>query len=121
MRSLEAVIGILLILSVFLVIYNRDVQLPELDTVNYKLRGFAALKTLDETGELRQAVALNDTQAVTNKLSDILPQQLNTLIVFCETDCALPAVSSEKIISLVYLVAGEVNSLKPKQVILYLW
>lgn len=121
LQSLEAVIGILLILTVFVTIYSRDVPLPELDTVNFKLKGFSALKTIDETGELRGAVALNDTTEVENKVSDLVPKHLNLKVVFCKLGCALPDIASENIVSVTYLVTGEVNNIDPRQVVLYMW
>lgn len=121
LQSLEAVIGILLIMSIFVLVYSREVQLPELDTVNFKLKGFSALKTIDSTGELRRAVFLNDTTAVENKVSDLLPKQLNLKVVFCERQCALPDIATDRLISVMYIVSGNVNSISPRQVVLYMW
>ena len=121
LQSLEAVIGILLILSVLVLVYSRDVQLPELDTINLKLRGFYALQTLDRTGELRKSILLNDTIDIENKISDFIPKNLNNEIIFCELTCAIPNIASDRIITVNYLIAGDVNNINPKQTVLYMW
>ncbi len=121
LQSLEAVIGILLILSVFVAVYSRDVQIPELDTVNFRLKGFAALKTIDGTGELRRAITFNDTTTVENKVSDLVPKNLNLKVIFCKVECALPDIAAERLVSVNYLIAGDVNNIAPRQVLLYMW
>ncbi len=121
LQSLEAVIGILLILTVATAIYSREVQLPDFESVNFKIRGFSALKTLDNTGELRKSISLNDTTYVENKLSDILPKNLNLKVVFCGFECSAPNIASDKLMSVSYLISGDVNQINPKQVLLYMW
>src|SRR3990172_9730125 len=114
LQSLEAVIGILLITSVIVTVYARDIQFPEFEDVNLKLRGFAALQTLDNTGELRKSVVLNDTITVENKLVDLMPPQLNLKVIFCERECATPNIAADKLMSVTYLVAGDANNISPR-------
>lgn len=122
LQSLEAMIGILTILTVFIVVFAPQAQLPEFDTINWKLRGFSALKTLDDANELRSGVLANDTTAINNKLLSLLPVYLNYNVTICELNCTKPSsIDSEKLVSINYLIAGDVGNVTFRQIVLYLW
>jgi hypothetical protein len=121
LRTLEVVIGIGMITTIFLIFYSGAQDLPEFDIVNWKIKGFTALNTLNENNELRNYVLANNTLGLKNRLSHLLPKNLNLEVVICELDCEKPEIGSEKIASVSYLVAGKVNQFGPKQVILFLW
>jgi len=121
MQTFEAIISILMIMTVFFVYYSPKENLPEFETVNWKVRGFDVLKALDESNELRRYAMLNDTTGIESKLVGMLPVNLNYEVVLCEQTCVKPDISSEKIISDTYFLAGDFGNITPKQVILYMW
>ena len=120
-RSLEAVIAILAILAVFLNVYSGRESLPEFDTINWKIRGFEALKNLDDNNILRDVVITNSSSLIKDRLSTLLPSQLNYDVIICEKDCGKPDIQTEKLTSVIYLISGDLNNYLPRQVILYLW
>ncbi len=121
LQSLEAVIAILAILTVFITFYSGRDAIPEFDTVNWKARGFDALKALDDSNRLRDVIITDDTSALKDRLSSLLPSQLNYDVVICEKNCGKPDIQSDKLTSVVYLVSGDLNNYLPRQIILYLW
>jgi len=121
LQSLEAIIAILLILTVFITVYSGRDPIPEFDTINWKSRGFEALKTLDNNNLLRDVVITNSSSVIKSRLSGLLPPQLNYDVVVCERNCGKPDIQSDKLTSVIYLVSGDLNNYLPRQVILYLW
>ena len=121
LQSLEAIIAILVILPVFITFYSGRDSVPEFDTINWKLRGFEALKSLDSNNMLRDAVVTNSTSAIKDRLSSLLPSQLNYEIVICDRNCGKPAVQSDKLTSVTYILSGDLNIYMRRQIILYLW
>lgn len=120
-QTLEAVIAAVLIMTVVVVYYGPKENLPEFETIAWKLRGFDALKALDASNELRQYALANDTATIENKLLPILYTNINYRVLICESSCNKPNINSEKITSVTYLMAGDVNNIKNRQVVLYMW
>lgn len=121
LQSLEAIIGILMIMTTFIIVYTGREQIPEFDTINWKLRGFGALEALDNNNKLRDVVLSNSTQTLKSRLSDLLPSGLNYDVVICVSDCGKPSIPSERIASVIYLISGDVDDFRYRQVILYMW
>lgn len=121
LKSLESIISILMIFVVFIVYFGSKEALPEFESISWQLKGFNALKVLDQTNELRQYVLANNSQTIENKLIPLVPPEINIKVVVCQFDCQKPDVQSEKTVSVSYLIAGDVNDFRPRQIILYMW
>jgi len=123
LRTLEAVIGILIIATVFVNLFQKTGPLPDFETVNWKLIGFNALRTLDSNLGLRQEVLTGNTSAIEGRLSQFMPATANYTVKICDVSCASPGISTSGIgiVSVSYLVAGYRDSFAPRQVVLYLW
>lgn len=121
LQSLEAIIAILAIVTVFVTVYSGKSPIPEFDTINWKVRGFDALKALDNSNMLRDIVTTNSTSALKDRLSGLLPSQLNYDVVICERNCGQPDIQSDKLTSVTYVIAGDLNNYLPRQIILYMW
>ena len=121
MQILEAVISILLIVTVFLIYYSPKERLPEFETITWRIKGFSALKALDDNGELRSYAIANNATPIESKLASLLPVNLNYDVVLCEQTCSKPSISSDKITTVIYLLAGDFGNITAKQVILYMW
>lgn len=120
-QTLEAVIAVILIMVVVVTYYGPKEKLPEFETISWKLSGFDALKALDASNELRQYVLANDTATIESKLLSILYINVNYQILVCDSNCGKPNINSDKITSVTYLIAGDVNNIKNRQVVLYIW
>lgn len=121
LQSLEAVIAILAILTVFITFYSGRETIPEFETINWKVRGFDALKSLDNNNQLRDVVITNSSSILKDRLSNILPAQLNYDVVICDRGCAKPDIQSDRLTSVIYLVSGDLNIFMPRQIVLYMW
>lgn len=121
LMSLEAVLAIIMILIVFITYYGTKEQLPEFETINWQLKTMSALRALDNTNDLRSYVVENNSIGLNNKLNPLLPPEVNHQVFICETQCGKTNVTSEKIVSVSYLVAGDINNFKPRQVFVFLW
>ncbi len=121
LQSLEAVIGVVTIFTILILFYSGKDPIPEFDTINFKVRGFQALKALDDQNRLRDAALANDTASLKSRLSGILPAQMNFDVVVCTTNCIDPNIASDKVTSVAYLIAGNVDDFRYRQIILYMW
>ena len=121
LRTLEAVIAILMISTIFIIFYQTIGILPDFETINWKIAGYNGLKTLDMTLGLRQEVLTGNTTAIEAKLSGIMPPAANYTVRICGVSCSSPSISSSKIVSVSYIVAGYRDAYAPRQVVLYLW
>jgi len=121
LRTLESVIAILIISTVFITFYRTVGPVPEFETINWKVVGYGALRTLDRSLSLRQEVQTSNTTAIETKLSILLPASVNYTVRICGVSCASPGISSSEIVSVSYIVAGFRDNYSPRQVVLYIW
>lgn len=120
-QSLEAIIAILMILTIFVISYSSKESLPEFETVSWKLKGFNSLKVLDENNELREYALANNTLAIKERLQSLLPTYLNYEVVVCDETCPILNIESEKLVTVSYFISGNTNTFDPKQIVLYMW
>lgn len=121
MKTFEAVIAILMITTFFVLYYSTPVPLPEFDTVNNQIRGFNALKSLDDSNNLRGYVLNNDTAGLTNAIQPLMPSNLFYKVVICNPDCSVPTIPNQKATSIFYFVSGDVNNATQREVEVYIW
>ena len=121
MKTLEAVIAILMVLVVYVIIFSATVLPPDFTTINDQLTAFTSLKVLDQSNQLRKYVLENDTTTIANELSSLMPSGLSYQVAICTTVCAAPAINSTNIFSVGYIVSGDLGSFAPRQVIVYMW
>jgi len=120
-QTLEAIITVGIIAGVFIAFYSSRIQLPESESVNWKLSGFNALKIIDQSNRLRDYVVNNNTTAIVSELEKLIPPTLNFNITICEENCPEPKIESSKLVSVVYLIAGDIGNFTKRQVVLYIW
>jgi hypothetical protein len=121
MKSLEAVIAILMMLTFFIYFFRGAEQLPEFETINWQLKGFNSLKTLDKNNQLRQYAIANDTQTIESQLASLLPAETSYKIIICNATCGNPGITSEKLTSVSYFIAGDLANFQPREIVLYMW
>jgi hypothetical protein len=120
-QSLEAVIAILMVLVIFAVLFASKQIMPDSETAAWKLRGFNSLKSLDESGKLREFAMKNDTQSIKEGLQSLLQPNINYDVVVCASGCSVPTIEAEKIVSTSYLISGNFSAFEPRQIVLYMW
>ncbi len=121
LKTFEAIMAILAILIIFVIFFLSSQSLPEFETVNMRVRGFQALKLLDDNGELRKFVITNDTVTIKNKLSQILSPSTNFDVNICQLNCTSLGIQADKLTTVSYLIAGDYNNFALRQIILYMW
>jgi len=120
-QSLEAVISILMVLTFFAVFFMAREPFPEFETVNWKMKGINSLKALDETNRLREYVLADNILSINRSLQDLLPSNMNFDVRICDASCVNPNISAEKVVTVSYLIAGNVSSFEPREIVLYMW
>lgn len=121
MKILEAVIAILMILTIVVIYFGGKESFPEFSSINNGIRAFYALKVLDQSNKLRSDVVSNNTRNIENNLKPLMPGEISFQVFVCQTDCGKPAVQTENMISVNYLISGDIDSFKPRQIVLYMW
>lgn len=121
LKSFEAVVAILMIITAYLVLYGSGENISDTETVVWRTRGFEALKALDEKNKLATLAMANDTLSIKSELESVLPLGLDYEVVVCNQTCPSITLSSEKISSINYFIAGNTTDIEPKEVVLYIW
>jgi hypothetical protein len=120
-KSLEALIAILFVLTVYFYLFNSSEKIPEPETVLWKMRGFEGLKVLDESNKLANYALANETEKIEDDLREILPVGINYKVSICSQNCPSISVRAEKVVSVSYFIAGNVTDVEPKEILLYMW
>ena len=123
--TLEVGIAILMILSIIIFLFLNPPVLPEYRRINYKIKAYNGLETLERTGELRRYVADNNITAINESMNPFIPSFVSrAIVVFNETSnlTAKPSISNlNDSISVSYFLAGDFDEYKPREVRVYLW
>ena len=123
--TLEVGIAILMILSIIIFLFLNPPALPEYRRINYKIKAYDGLETLERTGELRRHVVDNNITEINNSLNPFIPSFISRgVVVFNETDnlTAKPSLSDlNDSISVSYFLAGDFDDYKPREVRVYMW
>jgi|YelNatPaOPRAMG01_1025707.scaffolds.fasta_scaffold14450_6 hypothetical protein len=120
-KILEVLIAILFIASVYLYLFGPGEKVPDLEITTWKIRGFEALRVLDESNKLATNALANETGKIEADLEKILPIGINYKVLICTQECPGVNISSEKITSVSYFIAGNATNLEPKEILLYMW
>jgi hypothetical protein len=122
LKIFEVIIAIVSISIIFILTY-KSIDLPSFETINWKIVGFNALKAIDDNGFLAKYAIDNDISNLNNFLKPLLPLGINHDIVICFdlSSCNKPNISSTKIITVDYYIAGNATLFAPRKIILYMW
>jgi len=121
LKTFESVVAILMVITVFLIFFGSGEKIPDVETVTWKAKGFDALKTLDDWNKLASWALSNDTSSIETGLASLLPLGIDYDVVICTQTCPTVSISSDKIASVNYFVAGNETNIDPREVVLYLW
>lgn len=121
MKTLEAIITILMVMVAYILIFSVPVSPPDFESINLQLRAFNSLRALDANNELRSYVINNDNTTIKNKISSLIPTNVNLFVAICSSSCVGPPTNIQGIVSVEYIVAGDIAKYNPMQVIVYMW
>lgn len=110
-----------MILTTFVIYFGSKESFPEFETINREMRGFYALKILDQNNKLRSDVIANNTKNIENNLRSLIPAEVNFQVFVCQTACGKTTTQSENMMSVTYLISGDIDDFKTRQIILYTW
>jgi len=123
--TLEVGIAILMILSFVILLFLNPPASPEYNIINYKMKAYNGLETLERTGELRRYVADNNATAINESLNPYIPNFLSrAVVIFNETTNLTTKPSLTDVndsVSVSYFLAGDFDDYKPRDVRVYLW
>jgi type II secretory pathway component PulC len=122
MQTIEALISIAIISLIILLQYFATPVSQEVSQINRKIEAYNALKVLDQTKSLRQYAL----QANSTKIEELLLPFLKSnyrVVLYNQTSniTEIPAIDSENIASVSYLIAGDLAIPKPTEIRVYLW
>jgi hypothetical protein len=120
-KVLEVSIAILVVVSAYLYLFGSGEKVPDSELTTWKMRGFEALKALDESNKLATNALANETEKIEADLEEILPIGLNYKVIICPQTCPKININSEKVTSVSYFVAGNVTNVEPREILLYMW
>ena len=120
--TFEAAIASVLLLSV-IIFFFKPLQSSQASEVNHKVAAYNGLKILEEAGGLRENVLDNNAIAIKNDLSTYISYLSYDVAIFNKTSnlTAIPSISSKDVISVSYVLAGDVGNYSAKEVRVFLW
>ena len=114
-----------MIFFIIILLFQNPPTSPEFKRINYKLKAYNGLVTLEKTGELRKDSVNNNATSIQNKLNPYLPDFLNyTVVIFNKTTnvTAKPSLSSiNESVSVSYFLSGDFDNYNPREVTVYMW
>lgn len=123
--TIEAVVAIFLVVSIFLLLFLTPQKNPEIDRANIKTSIYEALGTLNSKGSLRNQTLNNDATAIKNDLTGFLPVniQLNVAIYNKSFNNLTAEVTDQTmdIVGVSYYLAGDIGNYTPKEVRVHAW
>lgn len=123
--TIEAVVAVFLIVSIFLLLFATPQKNPEIERANIKNDIYKGLETMDSKGSLRNQTLNNDATAIKNDLNTFIPLsiQLNVAIYNKTFNNITTEVTDQTtdIIGVSYYIAGDIGNYTPKEVRVHAW
>lgn len=123
--TMEAVVAIFLMLSIFTLLFFATPKNPEVERANTKNDIYKGFETLNSKGSLRTDALNNNASAIDGELDDFLPLFTSLdITVFNRTFVNVTSphteVTSDTIV-VSYYIAGAVGNYTPKEIRAYVW
>lgn len=122
---IEAAFSILMIISIFLLLFSAPQKNPEIQTANVKNDVYKGLDTLLSSGSLRNQTLNNDANAIKNDLDDFLSAniQLNVAIYNGSFSNLTEEVTDQPqdMVGISYYIAGDVGNYTPRELRVHTW
>ncbi|MBI2084033.1 MAG: hypothetical protein HYT70_00225 [Candidatus Aenigmarchaeota archaeon] len=123
--TIEAALAVLLVVSIFLLLFLAPQKNPEIDRANAKTSIYKGLETLDSKGSLREQALSNNATAIKNDLDDFLPFNIQiSVAIYNKSFSNLTAEVADQPVDIVgvsYYIAGDVGNYTPKEIRVHGW
>ncbi|MCD6092604.1 MAG: hypothetical protein J7J38_01115 [Candidatus Aenigmarchaeota archaeon] len=120
--TLEVLLAASMIFAAIIFTFRYAPIKPQTEMSIIKQQGFDALKYIDEKGDLRKYVSLDDETGIENDLSDILIKSIKFEIDICDNVCDQRNVpTNQPIIIVDYYISGYDSDYGYNKVRLYMW
>jgi len=124
--TVEVAFSILMILFILVFLFQGQNETPEYRTINYKYQAYHGLEVLEKRGDLRDNAVSLDVDEIETDISNFIPSHLTYEVVLYNetaniTEIPVAIHSQEDVISVSYLIAGDMDAYNPKDVRVYLW
>jgi hypothetical protein len=120
--TLEAALSVIMIITSLIFIFKFSTPALDLSTANYKKEAYNALGIVDGSGELRSSVLANNVTAIEGSLDPYIAHSFDVAI-FNKTSnlTTIPELGTENVVSVSYIISGEVGNYTPREVRVYVW
>lgn len=123
--TIEAVVAVFLMITIFLLLFVAPQKNPEIERANVKTDIYKGLETLNSQGSLRNQTLNNDAAAIENDLDDFLPVnlQLNVAIYNRSFHNLTREVTDQPtdMIGVSYYIVGDVGNYTPREIRVHAW
>ncbi|MEM7821579.1 MAG: hypothetical protein QXX38_02070 [Candidatus Aenigmatarchaeota archaeon] len=123
LKSLESMIASTILAMVLFLIFTHPIKIPGMHEANYRLYVISALKNLTE-GKLREYCLNKNVDKIENSLSPYIPPFLNFKVaIYNKTSniTQMPSINSENIITVSYLIAGDIGNYSALEIRTFIW
>lgn len=120
--TLEAAIAVVIIITSMAFVFTIEPKVLDLSKANYKQEAHNAIQIVDRGKDLRKNAVANNATAIKSDLDSYISTNFEVAI-FNKTSnlTATPVLTSENIITVSYLIAGDVGNYTPREVRVYIW
>lgn len=122
---IEAAIAIVLIFTIFLLLFLSPQNNPEISRNNVKNDIYKVLESLNSKGSLRNQTLNNDAVAIKNDLADFLPISISlNVAIYNKSFSNLTAELTDQVSDIVgvsYYLVGDIGDYTPKEVRVHAW
>lgn len=124
--TVEVSISILMILFILVFLFQGQNETPEYRTTNYKYKAYHGLEVLERRGELRDHAINNDADSIETDIDSFISDFLTYEVVIYNATTNVTEIpsaihSQDDVISVSYLIAGDIDTYSPKDIRVYLW
>ena len=109
MKTVEAIIAVILFFSVVLILVGVYSPEEEATPKDIKVIQEAVLNTIESDTEMRSNILLNQVSTLDTKLGTLIPNNLNYLFTICDSNfdtCPPPAIDQDKTVYVSSLVVS---------------
>lgn len=121
---IEVAITIVLVVSIFLLLFLIPQRNPEIERSNIKNDIYKGLDNLLSKGSLRNQTLNNDPTAIRNDLDDFLSANLQLNVAIYNRSSNLTAEVSDQptdIVGVSYYIVGDIGDYTPREVRVHAW
>ncbi len=123
--TIEVIISVLLVMSVFFILFTSPINNPEIERANVKSQMYNGLENLNTIGLLRSYALNNNASGIETELSPYTPLGIQLQVtIYNKSFSNLTEELSDQpldIVGVSYYIAGEFGNYTPREVRVHAW